>query len=192
MIVTPELGVPYSSDLPYIDLRKRVDAACNTIRKLEREGLQVDELTREDEQAVSSMAVRYAGDPEKASNEVKNKQLAKTTPAALLATQNVLDQFGHAVVQSAVQIRHTVTNKLLQETENPDPKIRIRALELLGKISDVGLFSEKSEVTVTHKTTDELRESLRSKLSKLVKDDIEDAVVIEETLDLTKELRLDE
>ena len=76
---------------------------------------------------------------------------------------------------------HTVTNKLILETENPDAKIRIRALELLGKISDVGLFSEKSEVTITHQSTDDLKAKLRKKLEKLAEpeDKIEDAVVIE-------------
>jgi hypothetical protein len=60
-----------------------------------------------------------------------------------------------------------VTNKLIQETENPDPRIRLRALELLGKITDVGLFTERSEVTVTHQTSDDLRAKLREKLLKL-------------------------
>ena len=57
----------------------------------------------------------------------------------------------------------------------------MRALELLGKISDVGLFAEKSEVTITHQSTDDLKAKLRKKLEKLAKpeDKIEDAVVIE-------------
>jgi hypothetical protein len=42
-------------------------------------------------------------------------------------------------------------------------------LELLGKHSDVGLFSEKQEVTITHQTTDELKEKLRAKLQRLIK-----------------------
>jgi len=73
------------------------------------------------------------------------------------------------VVDHAVEVRHLVTNKLLEESQNPDPRIRIRALELLGKVSDVGLFSEKHEVTVTHQTTDDLRHKLREKLQKLTR-----------------------
>ena len=90
-------------------------------------------------------------------------------------------EFGQSVVDSATQIRHLVTNKLLLETENSDAKIRIRALELLGKVSDVGLFAEKSEVTITHQSSDDLRAKLRGKLEKLVRpiEDIVDAVVIE-------------
>jgi hypothetical protein len=41
----------------------------------------------------------------------------------------------------------------------------MKALELLGKITDVGLFTEKSEVTVTHRSTDDLVSSIRSKIA---------------------------
>jgi hypothetical protein len=73
--------------------------------------------------------------------------------------------------------------------------VRIRALELLGKISDVGLFTEKTEVTITHRTTDELRESLRSKLAKLVNpaDEAEDAIIIDdEVIDVDAELGIED
>jgi hypothetical protein len=43
----------------------------------------------------------------------------------------------------------------------------MRALELLGKITDVGLFTEKSEVTVTHRSTDDLVESIRQKIERM-------------------------
>ena len=62
-----------------------------------------------------------------------------------------------------------MTNKLILETENPDARIRIRALELLGKMTDVGLFTDRKESTVTHQSADELREKLRAKLETLKK-----------------------
>jgi hypothetical protein len=87
-----------------------------------------------------------------------------------------------------------VTNRLIEESQNPDPRIRIRALELLGKHSDVGLFSEKQEVTITHQTTDELKAKLRAKLQRLIrKDDVEEAEPIEmggEIIDVDAELGL--
>jgi hypothetical protein len=59
-------------------------------------------------------------------------------------------------------------------------------LELLGKISDVGLFAEKSEVTITHQSSDDLRARLRGKLEKLVDPaiDVEDAVIVDDSPDL--------
>jgi hypothetical protein len=111
----------------------------------------------------------------------------------LILTDSILQEFGHSVAESSAQIRYLVTNKLLLESENPDAKIRIRALELLGKISDVGLFSEKSEVTITHQSTDDLRAKLRQKLEKLVNppSDIEEAVIIDgDIIDVDVELGL--
>jgi len=87
----------------------------------------------------------------------------------LLGVHETLKDFSHAVVKQATQIRHLVTNKLILETNNPDPRVRIKALELLGKISDVGLFTDRSEVTVTHRSTDDLQSNLREKLESLRK-----------------------
>jgi hypothetical protein len=57
----------------------------------------------------------------------------------------------------------------------------MRALELLGKFSDVGLFTEKSEVTITHQTTDDIKEKLRAKLNKLIEPEpeVEDAIILD-------------
>lgn len=184
LMLEPEIGVPYSDSIPYMDLRARAEAACNTASMLSEHGLNL-EPTAEDEDTAAKLALAYADNPEKTSKKVTNKRAAKLPPPALVATHGILTQFGHSVVESAVQVRHLVTNKLIEETENPDPRVRIRALELLGKISDVGLFTEKTEVTITHRTTDELRESLRSKLAKLVnpEENIEEAVYTEVDVD---------
>lgn len=190
--IEPEIGVPIPDKDPKLDLTTRVEAGCNTANMLKEHGLEV-EPTAEDNEIAAKLTLAYADDPEKTSKKVSNKRASTLPPAALVATHGILTQFGHSVVESATQVRHLVTNKLIEETENPDPRVRIRALELLGKISDVGLFTEKAEVTITHRTTDELRESLRAKLEKLVKpaEEAEDAVIIEgDTVDVDAELGL--
>jgi hypothetical protein len=138
------------------------------------------EPTKEDQDTAAKLALAYAEDPEKTSKKVNNKRAATLTPASLIITGNILKEFGHSVVESSVQIRHLVTNKLIDETMNPDARVRIRALELLGKISDVGLFAEKTEVTITHQTTDDIKERLRNKLMKLVNpEEVEEATFID-------------
>ena len=89
-------------------------------------------------------------------------------PASVILTHNILDEFAHVAVDRALQIRHLVTNKLVIESDNADPRVRLRALELLGKISDVGLFSERSEVVITHQSSSDLEDKLRSKLRSLM------------------------
>tara|TARA_R100001015_G_C4565667_1_gene124670 strand:- start:229 stop:882 length:654 start_codon:yes stop_codon:yes gene_type:complete len=200
LLIEPEIGVPLADDIPNVDLKERAEAACNTALKLAEHGLDL-EPTVEDEDAAAKLALAYADDPEKTSKKVTAKKAATLTPASIVLTNNILQEFGHSVAESATQIRYLVTNKLLLESENADPRIRIRALELLGKISDVGLFAEKSEVTVTHQSTEDLRNKLRGKLEKIISttdvDDIqeaeyEDVVLDGEALNLKEELGVDE
>ena len=166
--VEPELGVPVPAKKTRMDAKKRIAAAAATAEELEQYGLDL-EPNKEDQDIAAKITVAYADDPEKTSKQVTESRTAELTPASLVLTNNILKEFGQSVVQSATHVRHLVTNKLLLETENPDAKVRLRALELLGKISDVGLFAEKTEVTVTHQTSDELKQKLRQKLKKLEK-----------------------
>lgn len=194
LVVEPELGVKIDKNTPSIDLKDRMESAANTAKELGKHGLDV-EPTKEDKDVAAKLAVAYADNPEKTSKKATPKKVATLTPASLILTDSILQEFGRSVVESSVQIRHLVTNKLLLETDNPDPRVRIRALELLGKISDVGLFAEKSEVTITHQSTDDIKEKLRSKLAKLVNppQEIEDAIEIDgEPVDVSKELGIDD
>ena len=190
--IEPEHGVPHRKAQDMRDLAVKTSAAAKTVEYLHANGLKV-EATSEDKDTAASLAVSYAENPHKTSKVATPKRVSQLTPATLLLTDRILKDFGHSVVKSASQVRHLVTNKLIEETENPDPRIRIRALELLGKVSDVGLFAEKSEVTITHQTSDDLKDKLREKLSRLVNpDEIEDAVTINgDVIDVDKELGLD-
>jgi hypothetical protein len=192
--IEPEKGVKMRPAPKIKDLAVKANAAAETARFLHEKGLEI-EANAEDKDVAAALAVSYAENPEKTSKAATPKRVANLTPATLLMTDRILKDFGHSVVKSATQVRHLVTNKLIEESENPDPRIRIRALELLGKISDVGLFAEKSEVTITHQTTDDLKEKLREKLTRLVnpEPDIEEAIIVEDKIiDVDKELGLDD
>lgn len=183
LVCTPDIGVALPLErMSYPLLRERAEAACATIDVLLSAGLDPQLLVPqpEDEVLASQIVESFARDEEKTSQTITTDKFSTLTPASLILVREQLDEFSHAVVERAIQIRHLVTNKLLLESANPDPKIRIRALELLGKISDVGLFTERSEVTITHQSTDELKATLREKFNKLRKKlDIVDVETIE-------------
>jgi predicted thioesterase len=163
---------------------------CNSATVLDLDA----EINAEASEAAATLTAAYAENPEQISKMVTTVRASTLTPASLKAIRSYLDEYGRQVVTHAVELRHLVTNRLIEESQNPDPRVRIRALELLGKHSDVGLFSEKQEVTVTHQTTDELKEKLRAKLQKLIRKDEEpeDAVVIDgEVIDVDAELGFD-
>jgi len=192
MLLTPDIGVPLLPQQPITDLYERVKATAHTADILAGLGMQIDPPSNSDNDTAATLAAAYAADPEKTSRAVSNSRAATMTPASLIQTRAILDEFGTAVVRHSVEIRHLVTNKLLIESENPDPRVRIRALELLGKISDVGLFTERSEVLITHQSTDDLRKKLREKFNRILdsdKPDVVDAVMVGgDVIDLDKEL----
>ena len=187
--IEPEKGVAKRTPPKMKDLAVKASAAAKTAELLHENGLEIKPKA-DDKDIAATLAVSYAEDPEKTSKAATQKRVAHLTPATQLMTDRILKDFGHSVVQSAAQVRYLVTNKLVEETENEDAKVRLRALELLGKIADVGLFAERTEVTITHQSTDDLKDKLRSKLARLV-EPVEDAVVVDaDAIDLDKEFGL--
>ena len=152
---TPEIDrdIPLADYPPtFEDLRARVDAAFASLTEL-----QADVLVTDDDIETAHEVLAGNGRP---------KEVQLSSPGAIVHIKAILSEYDKAVVESAAQIRTFVTNKLLLETESPDPRIRIKALELLGKISDVGLFTEKTEITMRHRPTEELEQLLRERLIK--------------------------
>ena len=95
-----------------------------------------------------------------------DEDLARPGVVAHLA--GLLQEYDHIVVKSAAQLRTYITNKLILDSDNADPRIRLKALEMLGKISDVGLFTDKTEITMRHRPTEELEQLLRERLTRVV------------------------
>ena len=96
---------------------------------------------------------------------------------------NLLTNYDGEVVKDATQLRTYVTHRLVEVSNCGDIKHELKALELLGKIPEVGLFSERTEITVTHKTSDELAEAIRGKIQRLLSSDVIDVTPIEEPKD---------
>jgi hypothetical protein len=167
-------GIPFTKTTRYVDIRSKAIAACNSAILLETEGYNGPEETgaflREN---VHKELLKYA--------EGKDSNLADIpkTPAGAIYVQSILSKYDTAVIASAQSLRNYITNKLMIETDSLDPRVRIKALELLGKITDVGLFTERSEVTVHQKSNEELAATLKDKLKRLINSaDVEDAVLI--------------
>lgn len=146
-----ETDIPLADYPPsYDDLRDRVDAAFASLVEL---GADI-EVSDDDEQTARQIVT----------GQKRPTDAALSSPGAIVHIKAILSEYDKSVVESAQQIRTLVTNKLILESESPDPRIRIKALELLGKISDVGLFTDKTEITLRHRPTEELEQLLRERL----------------------------
>tara|TARA_R100001530_G_scaffold133598_2_gene107226 strand:- start:637 stop:1194 length:558 start_codon:yes stop_codon:yes gene_type:complete len=163
LALTPELGIEIPENIKYTDLCVRAEAACNTIKELEEQGLVISP-SDQDKDVASTLVTSYAQNAKQTSKAVSNNRMSSLTPAALIQTHTILKEFGHLVAEHAAEVRNMVVNKLIIETESPKDSTRMQALISLGKMPEVGLFTERKEITVTHQNSDELKERLRAKL----------------------------
>jgi hypothetical protein len=188
--VEPDLSIPFPDDNPVLaNFIEKAQAACNTAELLE-----LDMEPTEQDLSTAEKAVYAVAENEEKANKKLVKQDQK--PAVYKSVKSILDEYSLRVVDNAMQIRLLVTNKLILDSDSPDDRTRLRALEMLGKITDVGLFTEKSEVTITHRSTEDLVSSIRSKLHRLMHpDDVTEVKAVEvngEAIDVDAELGLDE
>jgi hypothetical protein len=56
------------------------------------------------------------------------------------------------------------------ETIDEDARIRLKALELLGKVGSVGLFTERIEIDIKHRSVEQVDEELSTILEKYLGD----------------------
>lgn len=109
------------------------------------------------------------------------KHVSSSAEAA--AAHNLIKRFDFNAFADALQARNFITNKLITLADCGDPKLEIKALELLGKHSDIGLFTERSEITVHHTTSKALEESIKERVKRLLNSDVTDVTNLIDELD---------
>jgi hypothetical protein len=156
IIATPEVGIPFPFDTTPEEIesfREKAHAYFKTIEALTKQGLEID-ITQQDKMESHQIMAS------------KKLPLAKDlTPGTILNLEAILTEWDQEVLDVNRRLRNYITNRLLSESVDPDPKQRMRALENLGRISAVGLFSEKIDVTVTHRTVNDIESELRKTLA---------------------------
>jgi hypothetical protein len=176
----PNVEIPLADEVKgYITQRRRMEYAANTLDSMPDYGVKDNRNVKYNENKYETtpheLLIAEAAGRELPVDTVRD---ILSTPARVREAQRLIADFDHRVVESAVSLRNYVTNRLIIESDNESAKIRIQALTLLGKITDVGLFTEKSEVKVLNRTSEELEAQLHAKLRKYITpDNVEEAVV---------------
>jgi hypothetical protein len=179
-------GAKTLSTAEYATLRAKAQAACQTASVLLDEGYESEPPQAQALRRQAADVLKYVNAGQAAPTQIM------TSPEGALYIDRILTQYDMEVVRDAKRLRNYVTNKLILETENPDAKTRMRALELLGKVSDVGLFTERTEITVNNRSTVELENTLRDKLRRLMgADTAEDATILAPPIETTAPIDVD-
>ena len=90
------------------------------------------------------------------------------------AASVLVKKFDFQAFSDQIQARNFITNKLITLADHGDPKVELKALELLGKHSDIGLFTERSEITIHHTTSSSLESSIKERIKRLMNADVTD------------------
>lgn len=145
-----------------------IDAKVKTADWLKQLGAITDE---EIETAADSQAVRSAFATMVAGGPPQNTKLALTnvkTPQAVRHLVGMLTAYDWAFVEQAKELRGYAVSQILEETKNPDTRYRLKALEMLGKVTEVALFTERVEVKKTDMSDNELEQRIKEKLNKFM------------------------
>jgi hypothetical protein len=80
----------------------------------------------------------------------------------------MLTAYDWAFVEQAKELRGFAVAKILEEVEHPDARIRLKALDMLGKVTEVALFTERIEVKKTEMSDVELEARIKDKLNRFM------------------------
>jgi len=173
-----EYPVPFDlSDEDFDSFADKLASIGNTAELLEQLGAPV-ELSKdniEEETALLDAAI----------DKQKVGPLTQSLPAALGAAA-FLRAYGQGRALDVDQVRTALTNKLLEIADCGDIKFELKAIELLGKHSDVGLFTERSEINVNYSSPEGLEKAIVDRVKRLLNADVIDMKPL--GMDLDEEL----
>ena len=167
--IQPSADKPLPFDLSDEQPKTHADSiaiAANTVDLVERLGGMLD-YDAKDFQAAAALAT----------GKVKPNvptTISRTGTAKVLAT--AIKEYDFQVFADVQQARNFVTNKLVAMADCGDPKLELKALELLGKHSDIGLFTERSEITVHHTSSASLENSIKERVKRLMNAEVTDVI----------------
>jgi hypothetical protein len=156
---TKDIPPPYdTADVETSSFAEELAVVANTQDLLDQLG-PPPEITQED-------AVKTAGLLDKAVR-TQNKS-ALVSPPVAFAAREFLRVYSGRIAAEMSDVRAALTNKLLELANCGDPRFELKALELLGKHSDIALFTERSEVTVTYKNSSDLEDAIKERVKRLL------------------------
>ena len=162
---TDEHPVPFDMEPDQTEnFLDEVAVAANTAELLESLGapLEVDPVTLDREKALIDAVAR-----KQETQPLKNYSTA-------LAASGFLKTYGQNLAFDVGQVRAALTNKLLEIANCGETKYELKALELLGKHSDIALFNERSEITINYNSPDALEAAIKERVKRLLNAEIID------------------
>lgn len=114
--------------------------------------------------------------------EAKNKLLQMEVPEEIRSIVSMVTTYQWKFVEQAEELRNMAVTKIVKETDHPDAKVRLKALEMLGKVTEVALFTDRVSVKNEDVTDDELEKRIKEKLGRYM-----GAVEVVDVIEMSKD-----
>jgi seryl-tRNA synthetase len=115
--------------------------------------------------------------------KTQNKKAMQSVSTAAYAAREFIKEYANQVAADVNEVRSAITTKLLALANCGDPKFELKAIELLGKHSDIALFTERSEITINHKSSADLEAAIKERVKRLLNADVVDVTPLMDDLD---------
>jgi hypothetical protein len=161
MVIPTDKDVPLIQDVQGTpaEIAERADAFFKSAELIRESGGDVEPTEAERDEA----RMIFSG-----------SELAPQVPSSSAVARQLkalITEYDHQVIESNIQARNYIVNRLLELSDpagNTKPMEQLRALELMGKVSEIGLFTERLEVNINNKSTEELEKELVATLNKYI------------------------
>lgn len=101
------------------------------------------------------------GDP-----RAKQRLLELDLPEEIKSAVGMVTAYQWKFVEQAEELRSMAVSHIVKEIQHPDARIRLKALEMLGKVTEVALFTDRVQVKSEEVTDEELDKRIKEKLGK--------------------------
>jgi hypothetical protein len=145
-----------------------LNAQVNTTKWLEQLGVEDDQKILQEAEANAARRVFTALATNTPPSETKNQLTQLKTPESVRHLVTMLSAYDWEFVEQAKQMRGMAVAKIIEETNHPDARIRLKAIEMLGRVTEVALFTDRLEVKKTDLTDAEIDKKLQDKLDTLL------------------------
>lgn len=157
-----------ATPLEKVSPQETLNAQVNTTAWLEKLGVDDDDKALKEANAKAAQKVFTALSTNTPVAETKHQLTQIKTPEAVRHLVAMLSAYDWEFVEQAKNLRGMAVAKILEETNHPDARVRLKALDMLGRITEVALFTERVEVKKADMSDSEIDKKIKEKLNKFM------------------------
>lgn len=147
-----------------------LDAKANAAAFLDAENPPDVDPALERARAQEAFAGLTGIDPRLSEENVKERVLAMRTPEAVKKTVQMLTAYEWEFVEQAKNIRSYIVNGLLEETKDKKPEVRLKAYKMLGEVTEVALFTQRTEIVTKNLSEEQIEAEIKKRIEKFTID----------------------